>query len=102
MLEIAAGDLHNLVLVDAPAGAQVWSWGCGDEGQLGHKEDEWLPAIMQGLENVEVAQVACGATHSLVLTTEGEVYGCGLYRDLSGPVGFSSVVVMLGGVCTCS
>jgi regulator of chromosome condensation len=98
VLRIAVGSLHNLVLV-APQRA-VFSWGCNDDQALGRSTDEWLPAPVAGLlgqgDSAElpggVVQIACGASHSIALTAEGDVYSWGTYRDANGVIGFSDTV----------
>jgi regulator of chromosome condensation len=95
VVAIAAGSLHNLVLVGAERA--VWSWGCNDDQALGRSTDEWLPAPVNGPLGKGatadlaggVVQIACGASHSIALTGEGDVYSWGTYRDANGVIGFS-------------
>ena len=115
MAAIAAGSLHNLVLVRAGAASAagsaksakagsganaVWSWGCNDDQALGRVSDEWLPAPVDGplgqgssgeLPGGTV-QIACGASHSIALSATGDVYSWGTYRDANGVIGFSDTI----------
>jgi alpha-tubulin suppressor-like RCC1 family protein len=50
-------------------------WGDNTDGQCGFKstnEDKSVhkPTLVKGLENFKVKQIACGASHTLLLTTE--------------------------------
>lgn len=65
----------------------VYSWGWGDFGRLGQEgvDDVFIPAPIPGLSGKLVAAVACGDTHTLVATAEGEVYSFG--RNISGQLG---------------
>lgn len=72
---IAAGFDHVVVLRED---GTVWSWGANGDGQLGHSAGEnnvMTPTQVPGLENI--VQVAAGATLSLALTEDGEVYTWG-------------------------
>ena len=49
---------------------QTFIWGRGSDGQLGLKDqlDHNLPTVVVCFNNKNVAQVACGGRHSLVVT----------------------------------
>ena len=55
---------------------KVYSWGWGCHGQLGHGDygDRIEPTYIEGLDGLDIAQVSSGWVHSLVLTTDGNVY----------------------------
>lgn len=96
VIAIAAGSLHNLVLTSKHA---VQSWGCNDDFALGRVTDEWLPEPVAGplgkgsqKGGIPVAQIACGASHSVALTEDGDVYAFGTFRDANGVIGFSETV----------
>ena len=96
VIAIAAGSLHNLVLTSKHA---VHSWGCNDDFALGRETDEWLPEPVAGplgkgslKGGIAVAQIACGASHSVALTEDGDVYAFGTFRDANGVIGFSETV----------
>lgn len=95
-LAIAAGSLHNLIIDKNHA---VWSWGCNDDSALGRESDEWLPEPVDGplgkgskSHGVPVVQIACGASHSLALAADGDVYCFGTFRDANGVIGFSETI----------
>ncbi|XP_017557690.1 alsin isoform X3 [Pygocentrus nattereri] len=58
---------------------EVWSWGRGQEGQLGHGDllPRLQPLCIKGLSGKEVIRLAAGALHSLVLTAQSQVYSWG-------------------------
>lgn len=66
-----------------PGGLAVFSWGRGEDGQLGigDTSDQDEPAYVDALRGVGVRQIACGSGHTVVLTTDGEVYTWGRGDD---------------------
>uniref|UniRef100_A0A4W5N1U1 Alsin Rho guanine nucleotide exchange factor ALS2 n=1 Tax=Hucho hucho TaxID=62062 RepID=A0A4W5N1U1_9TELE len=54
---------------------EVWSWGRGEEGQLGHGDNlpRLQPLCIKCLSSKEVVLVAAGAHHSLALTAQSQV-----------------------------
>jgi alpha-tubulin suppressor-like RCC1 family protein len=48
---------------------QVFSWGYGEDGQLGHEDtdDCATPMAIQKLISVPVDQIACGHSHSAAI-----------------------------------
>eukprot|EP00591_Stephanopyxis_turris_P011504 CAMPEP_0195529978 /NCGR_PEP_ID=MMETSP0794_2-20130614/32665_1 /TAXON_ID=515487 /ORGANISM="Stephanopyxis turris, Strain CCMP 815" /LENGTH=223 /DNA_ID=CAMNT_0040661369 /DNA_START=153 /DNA_END=821 /DNA_ORIENTATION=+ len=64
-------------------GLAVFSWGRGEDGQLGigDTSDQDSPTYVDALRGVGVAQITCGSGHTVVLTTEGEVYTWGRGDD---------------------
>eukprot|EP00656_Telonema_subtile_P014505 TRINITY_DN17440_c0_g2_i1.p1 TRINITY_DN17440_c0_g2~~TRINITY_DN17440_c0_g2_i1.p1 ORF type:complete len:171 (-),score=52.16 TRINITY_DN17440_c0_g2_i1:8-520(-) len=68
------------------------TWGCSADGQLGRPGQpgarfDGLPRPMEDEAGVQPkgSQVACGFTHTLLLTPEGDVLACG--SNLSGQLG---------------
>eukprot|EP00639_Heterosigma_akashiwo_P016685 CAMPEP_0206393448 /NCGR_PEP_ID=MMETSP0294-20121207/20727_1 /ASSEMBLY_ACC=CAM_ASM_000327 /TAXON_ID=39354 /ORGANISM="Heterosigma akashiwo, Strain CCMP2393" /LENGTH=253 /DNA_ID=CAMNT_0053847053 /DNA_START=168 /DNA_END=925 /DNA_ORIENTATION=- len=63
--------------------AVVYSWGRGEDGQLGlgDTNDQDAPAAVDALRGKDVRQVACGSGHTVVLTEEGAVYTWGRGDD---------------------
>jgi len=61
----------------------VFSWGRGEDGQLGigDTSDQHEPTFVDSLRGIGVRQIACGSGHTVVLTTEGEVYTWGRGDD---------------------
>uniref|UniRef100_A0A671TAZ4 Alsin-like n=1 Tax=Sinocyclocheilus anshuiensis TaxID=1608454 RepID=A0A671TAZ4_9TELE len=66
---------------------EVWSWGCGQEGQLGHGDllPRPQPVCVKSLKGKEVLRVAAGAHHSLALTAQSQVFSWGC--NTSGQLG---------------
>ncbi|CAM9515190.1 unnamed protein product [Ectocarpus sp. 6 AP-2014] len=76
----AAGEHHTLVVTQY---GDVLTFGRGKEGQLGHGEASRLdmadsPRKVESLSNVTATGVACGAFHSLAVTSSGTLYEWGL------------------------
>jgi alpha-tubulin suppressor-like RCC1 family protein len=74
--QVALGSFHTVVL---SSGGEVYSWGCGRDGQLGH--GDWgsprVPHLIKALQGKGVVSVACGEYHSAALTASGDVYTWG-------------------------
>jgi regulator of chromosome condensation len=68
---VAAGGAHNLVL---DAGGDVYSFGSGHNGKLGHgdRADRPTRLVIKALKGVKVSVVAAGGHHSLVVGSAGE------------------------------
>jgi hypothetical protein len=60
-------------------GLAVFTFGRGEDGQLGLGDtcDSDEPKFVDALRGVGVRQIACGSGHTVVLTTDGEVYTWG-------------------------
>lgn len=54
---------------------QVYSWGWGDFGRLGHgnSSDVFTPQPVKALQGLKIKQIACGDSHCLAVTMAGEV-----------------------------
>ena len=87
---VACGSEHSLALTDM---GDVYSWGRGFEGQLGISKLTTVsstPKYLKALRDRPVTKIACGQSHSLVLTKAGELFawgegrcgqlGCGVQR----------------------
>jgi alpha-tubulin suppressor-like RCC1 family protein len=92
IVSVAAGADHNLA-VDENGG--VWVWGRNNYGQLGKgrpsvSERTPLKLNLGKINSVDVVakSVAAGFSHSLILTTDGKVFGFG--RNNSGQTGQSA------------
>jgi alpha-tubulin suppressor-like RCC1 family protein len=74
VVQVAAGEEHTMALT---ATGQLYAWGQGDHGQLGHggKENLAVPRVIEGIG--AVVGMAGGARHSLVTTAEGQVLAFG-------------------------
>ena len=71
VVQVAAGFGHTMALT---ATGELYAWGKGDSGQLGHggKENLAVPRVVDGIEGA-VMGMAGGDAHSLVTTAEGRV-----------------------------
>lgn len=76
VVQVACGQSHIIVLNDK---GDVYAWGSGLYGQLGHGVKGNLNAPRLVLAGKSIAQVAAGRYHSLALTSFGVLYswGCG-------------------------
>jgi alpha-tubulin suppressor-like RCC1 family protein len=73
------GRCHMCAVTEA---GEVFTWGDGEYGRLGHGgfEDEPLPRRVEQLweDGVIVVGVSAGKTHTLVAGNDGRVYGAGM------------------------
>jgi alpha-tubulin suppressor-like RCC1 family protein len=80
VVQVAAGEFHSMALT---VSGELYAWGQGDSGQLGHggKEHLAVPKVVGGIEGA-VAGMAGGACHSLVTTVDGRVLAFGSNGDI--------------------
>ncbi|EOA13376.1 hypothetical protein CARUB_v10026414mg [Capsella rubella] len=94
--QLSALDGHQIVSVTCGAdhtvaysqsGMEVYSWGWGDFGRLGHgnSSDLFTPLPIKALHGIRIKQIACGDSHCLAVTMEGEVQSWG--RNQNGQLG---------------
>ena len=81
--DIQCGGEHTVVLSSF---GRVYTFGHGYTGQLGlgNNKNFYSPIIVMSLANKTVNQIAAGWSHTMVLTSEGNLYvaGCGKYGEL--------------------
>jgi RCC1 and BTB domain-containing protein len=77
IVSIACGGCHSLVLTDI---GQVYGWGSNYYGQLGlgNLIIEDRPKRIDLNSDQVIKSISCGWNHSLLLTTDGDIYGFGL------------------------
>ncbi|XP_042494546.1 ultraviolet-B receptor UVR8-like isoform X7 [Macadamia integrifolia] len=85
IVSITCGADHTAAYSEALM--QVYSWGWGDFGRLGHgnSSDLFTPQPIKALQGVMIKQIACGDSHCLAVTIEGEVQSWG--RNQNGQLG---------------
>ena len=73
---VAAGSNHAVALTMS---GEVYSWGNGEHGRLGHGDATTyrVPGVVRCLMGERVSQVACGGAHTAALTEAGEVFTWG-------------------------
>ena len=64
-----------VLLIHIIDNGELYSWGHGGYGQLGHNEpDKSKPSqVLASISGKKITQVACGSYHSMALTADGEV-----------------------------
>ncbi|KAM7529890.1 hypothetical protein LguiB_033300 [Lonicera macranthoides] len=96
---VSALDGHDIVSITCGADhtaaysqshMQVYSWGWGDFGRLGHgnSSDLFTPQPIKSLHGLRIRQIACGDSHCLAVTMEGEVQSWG--RNQNGQLGLGT------------
>ena len=83
IVSATAGTLHSLAVT---ADGDVWTWGVGGFGQLGHgnHENRWSPLkIDKAFAGLSVVAVSAGRAHNLAVTADGGAWswgsgGCGM------------------------
>ncbi|KAF6170563.1 hypothetical protein GIB67_031971 [Kingdonia uniflora] len=88
IVSITCGSDHTTAYSDSQT--QVYSWGWGDFGRLGHgnSSDLFTPQPIKALQGVIIRQIACGDSHCLAVTMEGEVQSWG--RNQNGQLGLGT------------
>jgi alpha-tubulin suppressor-like RCC1 family protein len=73
---IACGNFHSIALTKE---GELFSWGAGRHGQLGHNDlkDVPFPKMIRGLHTKRIGYASCGAFFSAALTEDGRIYTWG-------------------------
>jgi hypothetical protein len=73
---ISSGFEHSLALT---LEGHVFSWGCNEFGQLGISKSVdfiYAPTLIK-LPKVSIRKISCGSYHSLLLSSDGDIYAFG-------------------------
>ncbi|XP_071723330.1 ultraviolet-B receptor UVR8-like [Rutidosis leptorrhynchoides] len=89
IVSITCGADHTIAYSESSS--EVYSWGWGDFGRLGHgnSSDLFTPLPIKALQGIRVKQIACGDSHCLAVTEAGEVLSWG--RNQNGQLGLDSI-----------
>jgi Regulator of chromosome condensation (RCC1) repeat len=76
MTDVSCGENHTVAITDL---GEIYSWGAGQFGQLGHGDilRQCSPMKIAVLEEKIIIQVSAGRKHSAALTANGHVYTWG-------------------------
>eukprot|EP00928_Gymnodinium_smaydae_P044065 TRINITY_DN29420_c0_g1_i1.p1 TRINITY_DN29420_c0_g1~~TRINITY_DN29420_c0_g1_i1.p1 ORF type:complete len:524 (+),score=33.67 TRINITY_DN29420_c0_g1_i1:52-1623(+) len=93
IFSVACGAVHAVFLSSY---GEAFAVGQGHEGQLGHKElgDTVLPVRMALPESVRVRAAACGLQHTVLVSVDGEAWGCGCTASGALPIRRPSLGVL--------
>lgn len=88
--EVACGAFHTALLSRKKGSSDTvesvcWTFGLGENGQLGHgtTQNELLPEPVKELpESVSLISVDCGLFHTSVISSAGDVWSWGMERGL--------------------
>ena len=87
--EVACGASHTIVLM---SDGTVYGTGLNSNGQLGiatgNVTQQTTLQVMQSVPTKTAYEVACGASHTIVLMTDGTIYGTGL--NTNGQLGIAT------------
>ena len=80
-VSVNSGGKHCLCL---SADGEVYSWGEGDDGKLGHgsKTGADRPRVVEALRGRDVVAISCGGAHSAAVTAAGNENECSLSSKL--------------------
>ena len=78
-IAVNAGGHHCLALTNDN---QVYSWGEGDDGKLGHGDRIYYdrPKLIEALKPHKIVDIACGGHHSAAITNKGQLFTWGKGR----------------------
>ncbi|XP_010269039.1 PREDICTED: ultraviolet-B receptor UVR8-like isoform X1 [Nelumbo nucifera] len=89
IVSVICGADHTIAYSESQS--QVYSWGWGDFGRLGHgnSSDLFTPQSIKALHGIRIKQIACGDSHCLAVTMDGEVQSWG--RNQNGQLGLGHI-----------
>ena len=76
IIAVHAGGKHSMILTDS---GNLYSWGFGAIGQLGHGSAKNIskPVVIKKFTEAKIIKLALGSNHSLSLSLDGKVFSCG-------------------------
>uniref|UniRef100_A0A1D1Z6V7 Putative E3 ubiquitin-protein ligase HERC4 n=1 Tax=Anthurium amnicola TaxID=1678845 RepID=A0A1D1Z6V7_9ARAE len=88
IVSVTCGADHTTAYSES--GLQLYSWGWGDFGRLGHgnSSDVFTPQPVKALQGIKIKQIACGDSHCLAVTMDGGVQSWG--RNQNGQLGLGT------------
>jgi alpha-tubulin suppressor-like RCC1 family protein len=80
LTKVLAGEYHSVAIA---GNGEVYTWGCGSSGQLGHgdRSDLGIPKKVAALKDVAIVDGAAGGNHTLLLAADGRVFAFGKGRN---------------------
>lgn len=79
---VSAGHAHTACVTE---GGAVYTWGCGEHGQLGHgnSKDRHSPGLISAhsVGGQRLVMVDCGYFHTAAASTNGDVWTWGKNDD---------------------
>ena len=77
---VAAGGHHSACITTS---GDVWTWGKGFRGQLGHKtvQEEYSPRLVSLLRRQGASKIVCGDDHTIVKCINGRVFVFGANHE---------------------
>jgi alpha-tubulin suppressor-like RCC1 family protein len=91
---LAAGEDHTVAMTED---GDVFSWGRGTNGQLGHGDvrNVWYPLLIKSLQGKGIVAIGAGYDVTFAITGTGKVLGCG--SSAAGKLGNGDVDGGVGG-----
>jgi alpha-tubulin suppressor-like RCC1 family protein len=84
VIQVACGGIHSVALTEF---GDVYTWGCNDDFALGRgdvAEEYLVTKITEGFgrDQGQIVAIDAGDSHTLFLSMDGNVYSCGMYKDM--------------------
>ncbi|XP_055373431.1 regulator of chromosome condensation [Condylostylus longicornis] len=88
VVDICAGGMHSMCLTK---NGDIYSFGCNDEGALGHPTTEEGSELVPGKIDLpgKSVKISAGDSHSACLLEDGRVFAWGTFRNSHGAMGLT-------------